>query len=149
MRGSLSRQRRLSQARGCCCTSVRIGVPIASLSPHSWQSFMSKQIQTRTLEVIYVSSDEDAAACEKYMKEKHGDWLRIPYKSPLREEIKKKYGCFASKEAGNFPGVERRNGIPSLVAVEANGNEADFAAHDKVEKCKNEDAVAGIVAAWP
>ena len=77
-----------------------------------------------TLEVIYVSSDNDAEQKARYMQKKHGGWLSIPFAdSAARDNLKKKYGCFAGKEAGSFPGVKRRAGIPSIVIISPTGDE--------------------------
>ena len=37
--------------------------------------------------------------------------------------MEQKYGCFAGKEAGGFPGVKRRAGIPSIVLISPTGAE--------------------------
>merc|ERR1711920_260919 len=77
----------------------------------------------KPMEVIYVSSDKSAEQKDKYM-EKHGSWLSIPYENnDARALLKKKYGCFAGAEAGDFPGTERRAGIPSIVIIGPNGEE--------------------------
>ena len=77
---------------------------------------------TVDLEVVYVSSDDTAAQCHQYMKEKHGDWLRIPFDSPLKNQLKEKYGVFAGKEQQSlFPGVPRVSGIPTLVVINREG----------------------------
>lgn len=76
------------------------------------------------LEVIYVSSDNDAAQKDRYMREKHGDWLSVPFgDTEARDTLKKKYGCFAGKEAPKLPGVKRRSGIPSIVIINQAGEE--------------------------
>ena len=38
------------------------------------------------LEIVWVSADEDKEGMDQYMK-KHGDYLHIPYDSPLRSEV--------------------------------------------------------------
>ena len=75
-------------------------------------------------EVIYVSSDSSAAQCDRYMKEKHGNWLRIAFDSA--NDLKKKYGVFAGREQGIFPGIKRRSGIPTLVVVDQSGSELEL-----------------------
>ena len=76
------------------------------------------------LEVIYVSSDNDAAQKDRYMREKHGDWLSVPFgDTEARDTLKKKYGCFAGKEAPSYSGVMRRSGIPSIVIINQAGEE--------------------------
>lgn len=77
----------------------------------------------KDFEVVYVSSDDTVEQCHDYMKEKHGDWLRIPFDSPLRNALKEQFGVFAGKEKPLFPSVERRSGIPTLVVVSPDGKE--------------------------
>lgn len=79
-----------------------------------------------SFQVVYVSSDDSAEDCDKYMKEKHADWLRIAYDSPLRQQLKQKYGVFAGREQANFPNTTRKSGIPTLVAVGPDGQEKDL-----------------------
>ena len=100
----------------------------------------------QVLEVIFVSSDNDEQAQDAYMKEAHGDWLTISYDDPCREELKKIYGSFAGKEQVKFPGVQRRNGIPSLVVVNPDGSEVAFgdAACSAVER-----QGPAVVEGWP
>lgn len=74
-------------------------------------------------EVVFVSSDTSASACAEYMSAMHGDWLRVPFDDPLRQELKSRYGCFAGKEAADHPAVERRCGIPAIVVVGEDGTE--------------------------
>jgi thiol-disulfide isomerase/thioredoxin len=80
---------------------------------------------SKALEIVFVSSDDDAACQKAYMDEMHGDWLTIKYDSPLRDELKQKYGCFAGKEQENWPAVERKQGIPSLVVISSDGEPVD------------------------
>ena len=64
----------------------------------------------------------------------HADWLRVPFDSPLREELKRTYGCFAGKEADALSGVTRRSGIPALVVVGPDGEELEFDAAAAVRR---------------
>ena len=76
------------------------------------------------LEVIYVSSDNDAAQMQNYMRKKHGSWLSVPFEDKgTRDALKKKYGCFAGRESSSFPGVKRRAGVPSIVIISPSGEE--------------------------
>jgi Thioredoxin-like len=77
----------------------------------------------KMFEVVYVSSDDSAQQCQDYMDKKHGDWLRIPFDSPLRNELKETFGVFAGKEQGRFPSTRRRSGIPTIVIVSRDGKE--------------------------
>ena len=79
------------------------------------------QEEERDFEVVYVSSDLSAADCQAYMKQKHGDWLKIAYGSEQRAALKRAYGVFAGREQRDFPGVERKSGIPTLVVVSKEG----------------------------
>jgi len=94
------------------------------------------------LEIVFVSSDDSAQLAKEYMGEMHGSWLMVRYDSPLREELKQKFGCFAGKEAPKFPNSERRNGIPSLVVVGPDGSELVFDGQSVVEG-KGPAAVGG------
>ena len=84
-------------------------------------------------EVVFISSDTDAAAQQNYMHEMHGDWLAIAHDDPLRELLKQKYGCFAGNEQSKWPAVTRRSGIPSLVVIGSDGSEVEFNALNLVE----------------
>jgi thiol-disulfide isomerase/thioredoxin len=78
----------------------------------------------KVLEVVYVSSDNDAAQKARYMEKHHGDWLSVPFSDKAaRDTLKTTYGCFAGKEAPSFPGVPRRAGIPSIVIISPTGDE--------------------------
>lgn len=81
------------------------------------------QEEGRDLEIVYVSSDVTAEQCQVYMKETHGDWLRIPYDSPFRNSLKERYGVFPGKEQSLFPSITRRSGIPGLVVISRDGKE--------------------------
>lgn len=88
------------------------------------------------LEIIYVSSDTSATACNAYMTAKHADWLRVPYVE--RQAYKQRYGVFAGKEQTDFPNVPRRSGIPTLVIVAPDGT-----AHDILD-CDNATVVRDV-----
>jgi thiol-disulfide isomerase/thioredoxin len=75
-------------------------------------------------EVIYVSSDDSAEQSHQYMKEKHGDWLRIPFHKTA--SLKTKFGVFAGKEQSLFQSTKRRSGIPTLVIVNNEGKELEM-----------------------
>ena len=81
------------------------------------------QEDEKPFEVVYVSSDHSAKECHEYMKHKHGDWLRIPFDSPLRNALKEQFGVFAGKEQSQFPSTKRRSGIPTLVVISRDGKE--------------------------
>mmetsp|Transcript_46585 Transcript_46585/g.72912 ORF Transcript_46585/g.72912 Transcript_46585/m.72912 type:complete len:160 (-) Transcript_46585:2009-2488(-) len=82
--------------------------------------------EKKRFEVVFVSSDEDDAARQEYMKAMHGSWLCIPFDSPMRNELKRKYGCCAGKEQQAVGVAERRSGIPGLIVVRPDGSELVF-----------------------
>jgi hypothetical protein len=57
------------------------------------------------------------------MNKTHGDWLRVPFDSPLRNQLKGTFGIFAGKEQPQFPNTTRRSGIPTIVVVSKHGKE--------------------------
>jgi thiol-disulfide isomerase/thioredoxin len=106
----------------------------------------------KNIEIVFVSSDVDAASQAKYMNEDHGDWLRVPFEDPLREALKKQYGSFAGKEAAGFADVKRREGIPNLVVVGPNGEEHVFEEGEGSLAIEKQGAAAfdaWSVFAWP
>eukprot|EP01043_Picozoa_sp_COSAG02_P032340 COSAG02_NODE_2156_length_9643_cov_55.052761_9_plen_440_part_00 len=96
--------------------------PCKAFTPVLRDFYDEVNANAKVVEIIFISSDDDAAGQEAYMEEMHGEWLTIKYDSSLREELKQKYGCFAGKEQDKWPDVERKNGIPSLVVIDRDGN---------------------------
>lgn len=104
-------------------------------------------------EVVFVSSDDSEEQCANYMSEMHGAWLRVPFSSPCRDELKKRFGCFGAKEQPGWPDVSRRSGIPALVVVAPDGRECEFEARDLIDKAGPE-GIAKLVSKhshgmWP
>ena len=91
-------------------------------------------------EVIFVSSDDSAAEQAQYMKEMHGDWLRVPFGDAC-STLKQKYGCFGRKEHPRWPSATRRNGIPALVVIGPDGSELEFDGTSAISK-------AGVPDSW-
>ena len=58
------------------------------------------------IEVVFVSSDRSEGDMRGYMNESHGDWLSVPWGSPLASHLKSKYGV---------------SGIPALIVVKKDG----------------------------
>ncbi|GFX14188.1 nucleoredoxin-like protein 2 [Trichonephila clavipes] len=58
------------------------------------------------LEIIFVSSDRSEDALFDYMNEAHGDWLAVPFGSPIVEQLKKKFNV---------------QGIPMLIVTKSDG----------------------------
>ena len=119
-RGRRSECVRVCLRENTCCCSAKPFTPLL----HTLYEQAAEEDKP-AFEVVYVSSDRDVTSMQKYMDEKHGDWLRVPYDALEREELKKKYGAFAGAEAGNFPGVTRLSGIPSLVVIGQNGEKLE------------------------
>ncbi|KAJ9472245.1 putative nucleoredoxin 1 [Diplonema papillatum] len=93
------------------------------------------------LEVVWVSADESKEDMDSYAK-KHGAWLALPYDSPLRSELPKKYGVFGARHKSLYPDVERKSGIPGVVVVNKNGDVLNFDGVSDIEK-KHGDAAEG------
>ena len=73
---------------------------------------------------MYVSSDmNEKEAVRAYASPSHGPWLMLDRKDPLVEKLKKKYGIWAGREAGEFGRAGRRHGVPTLIAVAPDGTE--------------------------
>lgn len=103
--------------------SLLLGGACQTFTPLLSVLYEEAQEVGKPFEVVYVSSDDSAEQCHNYMKAKHGDWLRIPFDSPLRNQVKEKFGVFAGREQSSFPSVQRRSGIPTLVVISPNGTE--------------------------
>ncbi|GLE02518.1 hypothetical protein PINS_up011356 [Pythium insidiosum] len=89
--------------------------------------------QKHVFDVVFVGSDATAADQDAHFKDKQGPWWQIPFASPLRDDLKRKYGVCAAKEKDAIGVTDRKNGIPSLVVIDANGAVVDLHAADKVE----------------
>ena len=85
-------------------------------------------------QVIYVSSDTTKEQCNRYMKENHGNWLRISFDATA--VLKTKFGVFAGREQSLFPTTKRRSGIPTMVIVSKEGNELDLLDCDSTKVIK-------------
>mmetsp|Transcript_36974 Transcript_36974/g.110745 ORF Transcript_36974/g.110745 Transcript_36974/m.110745 type:complete len:162 (-) Transcript_36974:601-1086(-) len=75
----------------------------------------------KAIEIVYVSSDNDASQMESSMKETHGPWAFVPFDSDDRSGLKRHFGACAGKEAGELGMAEtgkRKFGIPTLVVVD-------------------------------
>jgi len=73
-----------------------------------------------TLEVVFVSSDRSQKDMMSYMA-KHAHWHAVPFDSPLRNELKRKYGCCAGSEKATIGVSKRLSGIPALVVIKSDG----------------------------
>ncbi|KAG8178833.1 hypothetical protein JTE90_016504, partial [Oedothorax gibbosus] len=58
------------------------------------------------LEIIFVSSDRSEDALFSYMDEAHGDWLAVPFDSPIINQLKQAFSI---------------QGIPTLIVVKKDG----------------------------
>ncbi|OQS06136.1 hypothetical protein THRCLA_20432 [Thraustotheca clavata] len=84
-------------------------------------------------DIIFVSSDETEQDQEQHYREKQRPWQVIPFESPLKNELKRKYGVCAGREQQAVGVQERLGGIPSVVIVAANGDLIDLHGVDKIE----------------
>ena len=73
-------------------------------------------------EVVFVSSDRDAALMGSYMASKHPGWLAVSYDDPARNEFKRKFGCCAGSEKAQVGVDPRKYGIPALVIIKPDGS---------------------------
>ena len=81
------------------------------------------------------------------MKEKHGDWLRVPFDKTAG--LKTKFGVFAGKEQSLFPDANRRSGIPTIVIVDREGKELDILDCDDSGVIKEiESKATGFLKRW-
>jgi len=71
------------------------------------------------VEVIFVSSDQSKEDMLNYMKESHGDWHAFDHGSKVGQKLKKKFHV---------------SGIPTLVALKADGTIINEDATDDIEK---------------
>ena len=78
--------------------------------------------EEKKIEVVFVSSDRDASSMAAYMKAKHPDWLAVAYDDPIRNGLKRKFGCCAGSEAAALNVNPRKYGIPALVIVKPDGS---------------------------
>lgn len=44
----------------------------------------------KPFEVVFVSSDRSSEAMQQYMDEQHGDWLRVTFDDPARDDLKRR-----------------------------------------------------------
>ncbi|DBA02836.1 TPA: hypothetical protein N0F65_006626, partial [Lagenidium giganteum] len=84
-------------------------------------------------DIVFVGSDASEEDQVAHFKDHHGAWWMIPYNNELRNDLKRKYGVCAMKEQQAVGVTERKNGIPSLVVVRADGELVDLNGADKVE----------------
>ncbi len=71
----------------------------------------------KPFEIVFVSSDRNAKAMMGYMKETRMPWLAVPFGSPKKEALGKKYGV---------------QGIPTLVVINAKGETVSTKARGEV-----------------
>jgi len=71
------------------------------------------------IEVIFVSWDESSEEMFSYMKESHGDWYALEHESKVGKKLRKKF---------------KVDGIPTLVALKADGTLIDRNARNCVDK---------------
>lgn len=89
--------------------------------------------EKKQLEIVFVGSDACAEDQLAHLKDHQGNWWMIPFEHESRNELKRKYGVCAAKEQQQVGVTDRKNGIPSLVIVQHNGDVVDLEGADKVE----------------
>ena len=72
------------------------------------------------VEVVWVSSDNSSEEAQAYFNSQH-EWLMVPFDSPLRNNLKKRYGFCAMREMKELGMNIRQAGIPTLALVASNG----------------------------
>merc|ERR1719389_337456 len=77
--------------------------PCAELTPQLAVLYEEVNEDEKQMEVIYVGSDDTKEEMDAYRKEKHADWLTVPWTHPLREKLKMKYGTYGGKEQPKWP----------------------------------------------
>jgi len=107
----------------CTLRHANAGPACIRFTPLLSVLYEEANVDEKSLEIVYVSSDDSAQQCHDYMNKKHGDWLRVPFESSLRNQIKEKFGVFAGREQSLFPTTTRRSGIPSIVIATKEGEE--------------------------
>uniref|UniRef100_A0A7S3PVF3 Thioredoxin-like fold domain-containing protein n=1 Tax=Chaetoceros debilis TaxID=122233 RepID=A0A7S3PVF3_9STRA len=77
------------------------------------------------LSIVYVSSDNSEEQMMSSYNKSHGKWGIIPFDSPERNELKKKFGVCAGKESAELGlmGGKRKYGIPTLILIDSNTEE--------------------------
>ena len=100
--------------------------PCRAFTPLLKAAYAEANAAGKKLEVVFVSSDTDAAGQAEYMAAMHGDWLRVAFDDPLRDALKIQYKAFPGREVSKFAGVTRRDGIPCMVLVGPDGGEHAF-----------------------
>ena len=62
----------------------------AAFTPLLTKAYTEAKAAGKAVEVVFVSSDVDRAAQVAHMNASHGDWLRVPFESALREDLKRR-----------------------------------------------------------
>eukprot|EP00162_Nutomonas_longa_P017372 comp23813_c0_seq1/m.59367 comp23813_c0_seq1/g.59367 ORF comp23813_c0_seq1/g.59367 comp23813_c0_seq1/m.59367 type:complete len:163 (-) comp23813_c0_seq1:61-549(-) len=105
----------------------------------SFAEFYDSVQEEANLEVVLVPSDATRAEELEYMK-KHPDWVAISADSPAVAQLKRKFEICARKEMEGLGMSDRRGGIPSVVALNAEGKAISDKCVDDINK-KGEKAV--------
>jgi nucleoredoxin len=78
-----------------------------------------------SIQIVFVSSDENRRNAEKHFAGAQGDWLALGWEDRLAAELKRKYRVWSGREVQRF-GTQRRSGVPCVVVIHADGSEAAF-----------------------
>ena len=109
--------------------------PCREFTPRLKEFYEQANRKGKKIEVVFISSDNSEAEAMDYLREKQGDWLCVPFDSPLRWELKRRYGCWAGAERETLGTAGKRSGIPTLVLVDGrSGEELDLTVREKVEE---------------
>lgn len=114
---------------------------------HSTESIGDEK---KTLEVVYVSSDETAEQMTVDMVQNHGEWSAVPFNDAAqRAALKQHFGACAGKEAdglgmGEGGKVKKRFGIPTLIILD--GESGDIVTTEGVKDL--EETGNDALAAW-
>merc|ERR1712048_345399 len=92
--------------------------PCRGFTPKLKEFYSEYKAKDPNFEIIFVSSDKDAAGMKSYFTEDHGDYLALPFE---RRQAK--------ADLSSMFGVE---GIPSFAVVDANGKTLNANARGKV-----------------
>lgn len=71
-------------------------------------------LQRHGVSLVYVSSDRDQEEMEDYMKP---NWMTVPFSSPEREALKRRFATCARREMAELSMMDRKHEIPTLIVL--------------------------------
>lgn len=87
--------------------------PCRSFTPLLQQTYQQWKRSNQKIEVIFASSDQDAASFANYFGSDHGDWLAFPFNTEKSQSMVQRFQI---------------RGIPALVVLDSQGNVVDASA---------------------